>query len=155
MEELKIEHLAPYLPYKLKFLCTDGYEHEMVGLELVDILLISHQGDFGRVNINTMNIKPLLYPLSHLTKEIEVNGERFVPIAEFWKMNHNLDKIGEFKANISDCEAYIKSNHLAFFFDFSADLRNVKFWIIKKLFEWHFDVNSLIEKGLAIDKTTL
>jgi len=25
------------------------------------------------------------------------------------------------------------------------------YWIVKKLYEWHFDVNGLIEKGLAIN----
>lgn len=32
---------------------------------------------------------------------------------------------------------------------------SIPYWIVKKLYEFHFDVHGLIEKGLAIDKNTL
>ena len=33
--------------------------------------------------------------------------------------------------------------------------KGMKYGIIERLFEWHFDINGLINEGLAIDKNTL
>ena len=33
--------------------------------------------------------------------------------------------------------------------------KNTPYWIMEKLFKWHFDVFNLLEKGLAIDINTL
>ena len=123
--KLTIEHLAAYLPYGLK-----GFSREEnLGVELVkgystysidnEIYLITNVGD-----IDIELFQPLLRPLSYLTKEIEHNGERFVPIE---KLQSN--KGFEWRPEIIHLCSY----------------QNVQ-----KLLSWHFDIFGLIESGLAI-----
>lgn len=79
-------------------------------------------------------IKPILRPLSDLTKEIEVNGEKFVPLDILDKRNNiGLIEILE-----------------------DSDLINtLPYFCIEFLNKWHFDVHNLIHRGLAIDINTL
>jgi hypothetical protein len=80
--------------------------------------------------------KPILRPLSDLTKEIEVNGERFVPIVElsyYANEQTNKGKVG-LEWGIVNTFPYLD---------------------IQKLLSWHFDIYNLIEQGLAIDINTL
>jgi hypothetical protein len=135
---LEIKHLAPYLPYKLKCLYThtnkigtisniytigDGYDNEDVKLSI----------DYNNEEHIWM-FKPILRPLSDLTKEIEVNGEKFVPQKKmpyldfYWLIT-----------SVNPQELVMKNNY--------ED--------ILKLLEWQFDVFGLIENNLAIDINTL
>ena len=75
MGKLEFKHLAPYLPYKLKVQYWDrkivmnagqGSSKNWIGISAT----IQKQGE---------NCKPMFRPLSDLTKEIKVNGEKFVP----------------------------------------------------------------------------
>lgn len=68
--KLELKHLAPYLPYGLKLVYLDGSIRDLIYLDLQSL---------SRIGIYC---KPILRPLSDLTKEIEVNGEKFVPIIE-------------------------------------------------------------------------
>jgi len=84
--ELELKHLAAYLPYGLKIQGqTHGEIQEMTGLNS-GVVMINHNtkgwADF-------YDIKPILRPLSDLTKEIEINGEKFVPILELSKCVDN------------------------------------------------------------------
>jgi hypothetical protein len=90
------------------------------------------------------NYKPLLYPLEYLTKEIEVNGEKFVPI-EWLNKNKSvkLIKVTNTKGNIEVFNG--KTSNLRFF----------EYCVIEKLAQWHIDFQGLIEAGLAIDINTL
>lgn len=111
--KLELKHLAGYLPYKLQI---EDYEPKFMIFDLTgaNIEYVIHY-----------KTKPILRPLSDLTKEIEVNGEKFVPY-------ENLSAHFE-------VEYYGNMLH-----------KNVE-----KLLEWHFDVFGLIENGLAIDINTL
>lgn len=76
----------------------------------------------------------ILRPLSDLTKEIEHNGEKFVP--------HT--KLGG-RPNLTDYDI-----------DYLSKKINVmSYGLITQLIEWHFDVFGLIEKGEAIDINTI
>lgn len=92
------------------------------------------------------NVKPILYPLSSLTKEIEHNGEKFVPYVELLRAaafdidNMTGEEIEHFK------NAYA---------GFNLDLEIIAFSDAVKLIEWKFDLAGLIEKGEAIDVNTL
>lgn len=77
-------------------------------------------------------IIPLVRPLSDLTKEIEHNGERFVPVDK-------LDEINGFTFFGS-----IKN-----FYTVYEKGEYVPYWVAQKLYEWHFDFYLLLEKGLA------
>ena len=121
--KLNIEHIAPYLPYSVKV--GDG------------------RTPFALTADNFSNVFPYiteiyLHPLSNLTKEIEVNGEKFVPIDWF---NENY-------AAIQYTKEQMQNHFISFGTKMSYD-------ICQKLFEWHFDLFELIEKDLAIDINTL
>lgn len=130
---LTIKELAPYLPYGLELYNRQSFTRKMHALESGDKFV-------NIEDVDCLNFKPILRPLSDLTKEIEVNGEKFVPIE------------------------YIKINFECFNFDYddtfilgedSVNYKYLPFMIIFKLLKWHFDIFGLIEKGLAIDKNTL
>lgn len=78
-------------------------------------------------------IKCYKRPLSDLTKEIEVNGEKFVPIN---KMPSNWQRYTN-----NEIQAH--------------NIQALNYRTFQLLLEWHFDVFGLIEKGLAIDFNTL
>lgn len=115
--KLKLYHLAGYLPYELKYKdIPDGFE----GIRELNLFSI----DWCLVNG-----KPILRPLSDLTKEIEVNGEKFVP--KNW-LGYNY--IGE---------------------NLGTNMATWSHRTVQKLYEWHFDIHGLISTGLAIDINTL
>lgn len=84
--------------------------------------------------------KPILRPLSDLSKEIEHGGEKFVPIEKIIELDGMI--------NISEINAlgrYIQNSGLKF----------VPFSIVEILVIWHFDIADLISKNQAIDINTL
>src|SRR6478736_9984112 len=133
--KLELKHLAGYLPYGLKGISTE----ENLGIEIVKGYSIYGKNDTICLATNVDDIdlelfKPILRPLSDLTKEIEVNGEKFVPLDELWKY-HNFSAMR--------------------WGDIETDPTRYPYTIVEKLLEWHFDIHGLIEKGLAIDINTL
>lgn len=72
--ELQLKHLAPYLPYQLKV--------ELLNFPIgknIRTLELDCGHDF-HFYLQKNWVRPHLHPLSDLTKEIEVNGEKFVPL---------------------------------------------------------------------------
>lgn len=168
---LELKHLASYLPYKLKVI---NYEKPL-NARLVDLIAGKPYEQY----------KPILRLLSDLTKEIEINGEKFVPIIELFKMRtqHLSDSIDKYY--IENDTAILKLQENAYpdgemsychFFEIDIEPEAVNFslateyykidtdgiWkeefgfvgnefnMLQKLYEWHFDVFGLIEKGLAV-----
>lgn len=176
MQGLELKHLAPYFPYKLKgfiersetFYYLDTFNNMMgKGIE-------SRTIDMWLSN----NIKPILRPLSDLKKEIDVNGEKFIPIIELAKMafpNKNTFEIHDTRFEVVFNEKTIidkRIEYSTFAYDcirkgFCINTLDSNFNIIRaysvpnqlqlfeKIFEWHFDLSGLIEKNLAIDINTL
>lgn len=140
MKTLTIEHLAAYLPYGLKF--QSG--HQLVGLyngnsDITRPLLMS-ETESGPIDweANFDMDKPLLRQLSQLTKTIEHNGERFVPIDRLLS-EREVDAEWDFIEAIVD--------------DWASAADKMKFapmTIANKMHSWHFDTFGLIEAGLAI-----
>lgn len=126
MKTLELKDICGYLPYGLKFL-SDYFStpHEIVSIDLTD-----NTADFsnncGYTNKSLGEVKPILRPMSDLTKEITHRGEKFVPLLA-------LDKLNCFP--ISDTDKALR------YYD--------------KLNEWMFDYRGLISAGLAIDVNTL
>ena len=93
-----------------------------------------------------MEFKPLLYPLEYLTKEIEVNGERFVPLSILEKNFRPLSR---------DLSIYLFNGRICIDIETEDYSQTIDlfdgFLIIQQLFKWHFDVFGLIEAGLAVD----
>lgn len=134
MEKLELKNIAPYLPYniRLKFVS----KHNIDKLSKEDIVYLNQINEgFICVNgykTNNKSYLPILRPLD-LTKEIEHNGEKFVPLYELIKE----DKA--FTLDFIECYG----------------IEELKLSVYEKLLEWHFDIFGLIEKGLAIDINTL
>jgi len=131
--KLELKHLAGYLPYELKIKCGE-ITRATLTLDTVTSELISVK----EILLNNA-FKPILRPLSDLTKEIEVNGKKFVPVLEFRKIHDTSASNEDIQEGISD---QLKTD-------------SVPHWIVKKLYEWHFDIHGLIENNLAIDINTL
>ena len=85
---------------------------------------------------------PILYPLSDLTKEIQHNGLKIVPLSEIIedeRCNSDIQHLSRMILNL----------------DIKDLCLNYPFWVVQKLVEWHFDVAGLIEKGQAENINTL
>lgn len=137
--ELTIEHLVPYLPYELKM--YDSYNDRIETLSSLHTkadecitLFYKNVGHSRRIN----EVKPILRPLSDLTKEIEFNGEKFVPL-EILSQKDNIYYHDKYMREIISNQQHLK-NQLYYY---------------SKLFDWHFDVFNLIKNNLAIDINTL
>jgi hypothetical protein len=104
--------------------------------------------DGGSTGKSLKEIKFLLRPLSDLTKEIDVNGEKFVPKLELNELCRNLPfyRVTDFRLfGIDEVLSDFRSEY---------DLMDI-YNVIQKLLEWHFDIYGLIPSGLAIDINTL
>lgn len=171
----KQEFLAMSLPHELKFMLvadirddfedepiyTTGAIWELIGVNILKDLYISvGEGDLGDLYRNGNNwlsiesgLKPILHPLSDLTKPIEHKGEKFVPIL----------KLALYPAMELMGVGYEKKSYYAGFkygediirFTIPSDANSMDFFTVQKLIEWHFDVADLISKNEAIDVNTL
>lgn len=141
--KLEFKHLAGYLPWRLKI--YDGEYSRVVTFSYATYSTIDiGVGKLFRPNYDFRMGLPILRPLSDLAKEIEVNGEKFVPIDKI------LREIG-FNYTL-ECRNQDKSWILNDGYRALGEMPHNK---IQKLYEWHFDIHGLIEKGLAIDINTL
>jgi hypothetical protein len=167
-QKLELKHIAPYLPYgipailspkgifnqddeypnpRTKELCIvkniSIWEPEITGqLHISD----TYSFDFDEIE----EICICLRPLSDLTKEIEVNGERFVPLSVL---------VEKFRPLSRDLSIYLFNGSICIDIETEDYSQTIDlfdgFLIIQKLIKWHFDIFGLIEKGLAIDINTL
>ncbi len=143
MNKLELKHLAPYLPHGLiinqhREDLDKNYQSEMVALFSDKIKVISEKFPFSE-EIGYYEAKPILRPLSDLTKEIEHDGKKFVPLGVL--QLHDNVKI--------DCDGVVTDGRDEY------GLKWLAYESMQFLLNWHFDVFGLIEKGLAIDINTL
>ena len=135
--KLELKHIAPYLPYGLKF--RNGKEFDVVtGIDnnTVISLFRGHLANFTSIE----EIKPILRPLSDLTKEIEVNGTKYESVEHYFEEIYYTQTFHKQVKSIIQDERWI--NHCEYI-------------LVEFLFEHHFDVFGLIPQGLAIDFNTL
>ena len=148
MKKLELKHLAPYLPYNLKVF--DDYYSEiryLAALAFSDCGIVK-QLHYPSQTREYNEIKPILHPLSDLTKEIEHNGEKFKPFDELSNFLYITEK-DNFDTVLS-ARLWVETMIL-----YRPDCLTLPFNVVQKLFEWHFDVFGLIKDGLAIDINTL
>lgn len=136
---LTLDKICGYLPYGLKVWNNkDQYPYELLALEKDNMTLESGDMSFYWC-------KPILRPLSDLTKEITVNGETFVPKDRLREISGAFEPDEEFKNPFS--LHFIDKKIIGF----SALCMHVdQLQLFQKLYEWHFDIHSLIESGDAI-----
>ena len=166
MKKLELKHFAPYLQYKPSVLIDGLYTREVIGFVGLyeGLVQIERKGqDFGDY-IDVRRCKLVLRPLSDLTNEIEVNGEKFVPIRNLKTGGTNIEKT----YTIEDWNgvSYVccdnESHELRFSaqsgFDrrYNGESRQIYAYdLFQKLLEWHFDIFGLIEASLAVDYNSL
>lgn len=155
--ELELKHLAPYLPYGLKWK-FDGEDltHDIVGLDITNrgVKLISPYNDYGDCVISSG--KPLLLTMSSLYTEME---DGTVPIVEIYKKMFVWPQIKEYKIE-DGCLKFGKHTFewVEEFRAFSLDgetayiLIEVSDYLDENHFDWRY---GLIDKGLALDKTKI
>lgn len=162
---LEIKHLAPYVPYEpyARVIREDG-EFDFIQLNAPQLNLFHHEYHY--------DFKPILRPFSDISNEIElpkdspqiaIYGNKFIPLAELLKIKY--PKWTKEKANSRYSEIHIENNRACFKYMATLEVKLMpqfsdfflynEYWIIEKLFEWHFDVFGLIEKKLALDYNTI
>ena len=114
MKEITLKEWSAYLPYGLKFKTKRGLDTLST---LSDELINCDFEEWYSLN----NIKPILYDLSWLTREITHEGERFIPL-------YKLQKIDK---------AFV----LTFIETFGYE--ELKVEVFELLLEWRFNVFSL------------
>lgn len=136
--KLETKHLAPYLPYKLKMKFHNWETYELHGLSFTDEgePCTIRDGNFSMSRSNIKLSRPILRPLSDLTKKIEYDGREFIPyneLVDVYGFEH-IERANKVNLQIED---YV--------------VRRCSYYLIQKLLEWHFDIFGLIPKKLAID----
>lgn len=145
--KLELKHIACYLPYELKvyhsaFMFRSNWNENELGVmvgvtdniqnETFDIVMIRERDKY-KLQDSRGHFKPVLRPLSDLTKEIEHNGE---------------------KINIFDRIEIYKGSGVDYLIE-QIKLGLVEVIIFNLLLEYHFDVFGLLEQNLAIDINTI
>ena len=126
--KLELKHLAPYLPYELKGFCTDDLQgvEIMNGLQKISDSCIEVISD--KEPMDLVYFKPILFPLSSLTKE---------DVKNFYQFNNDDFKSIDLKEWAEDLMFFIKTKE-------PFQLSQFEYLLSKK-----FDVFGLIELGLA------
>lgn len=138
MKTLELKDICGYLPYGLKFL-SDYFStpHEIVSIYLTD-----NTADFsnncGYTNKSLGEVKPILRPMSDLTKEITHRGEKFVPLGVLNNRGH-----------------FIEFDTAGLLYTVGGCMDSDWLMVFDKFHEWMFDYRGLISAGLAIDVNTL
>lgn len=153
--KLKLNHLAPYLPYGLKCSIMGEFIDEYDEPRIAKIFTLNgvqtYPHDTTEVAMVSDNeychepvisdVFPILRPLSDLTKEIKHNGDKFIPIDWLEDKYYTLS-LNKEAERLLDEDGVNWVNHLSYL-------------LIIHLLEWHFDIFNLIEEKLAIDINTL
>jgi hypothetical protein len=135
----KIEYIAMSLPYNLKFdIKSELYPYPtLIGIRK-DHLEFNYHGSYLSFHKDFSGI-PVLRPLSDLNKEMQ-DGRTYLQYFECM-FDFESDKTCPIRM-------YINSG-------WTTTINELPFEMVIKLVEWHFDICGLIEKGEAIDVTTL
>ncbi|TDS14757.1 hypothetical protein [Sphingobacterium paludis] len=143
MDKLTLEHISPYLAYGLRVLRPDGKTVLQVEGTANGLLILMEPNQSSNTYGDFLGNKPILRPLSDLTKEIEHNGEIKTKI-EFLVLETD-----------TYCDAY--QEWLESFLDNPEQSRIVQapYEVFNELVKEHFDVFGLIAAGLAVDMNTL
>lgn len=180
MDKLELKHIAPYLPYGLKVLSQHGEVSEINSINWsldghlrTELNLCVQKSPSRFRGANLEHIKPILRPLSDLTKEITIKGEAFVPLVELFNIKYargaydildtyshghmhtikvSWDKV---RSSISRFTYNSESGSFVFVDNNKHTLVSYQLEMFNKLYEWYFDLNNLIESGLAVDVNTI
>lgn len=166
MKNLELKDICSYLPYGLKCASKQWKEPmQIVGVQKRLVYIECLVDDIS-------NIKPYLYSMDWITKEITHKGETFVPIVELAKINepeYTSIEIND-KGRVSINTPYVE-NMTMVYDSINAIFLNLTIRkdgsyrletsraarkqqpLFDKLSEWHFDFRGLIDAGLALPVT--
>ena len=184
-DKLTVGNLAPYLEHGLKFQgneFTDGEPFELYKLWMGNIhgkgptatlhCYAADESETIYLNSSLEQPKPILRPLSDLTKPITVKGEELVPLERIFAMWYDnipntvykISKTGfeysfshwqydRYEIRIEFQEFVLRHNT----YDGSELLESnaVEYTIYDQLNKWHFDTQNLIEANLAVNVNDL
>ena len=109
--KLELCHLAPYLPYKLDFITQSGKVFKSETKDCFEIRILKGNSPNGNKQyhsltlgkINRGEFKPILRPLSDLTKEINIEGYGEITPINFFENECDDDFFGD-----TDFKEYIE-----------------------------------------------
>ena len=182
--ELELKDIYKYLPFGLNCGLMGEHDEETEQPILFELYSLCSDNVIvleGKDELNCQyeDLFPILRPMSDLIKPITVDGETFVPIEGLIKIAFSKEtehfeiekKYGSSSSAIAaEWTFSIKSKYrfvysFGLFFCYIGNNLNpygeteIPFYNQELLFDFlyslHFDVNGLIEKGLAIDINTL
>ena len=130
--KLETKHLAPYLPYKLKGIYEMSSKQKQETLQAIDTLGKCRTDEDLRW-FEIKMFKPILQPL----------------------FNDNFDYTIFLMDNFPEEKWADAYNDIMNGVGFGVKIEQIPYELHEFLFENHFDVFGLIEKGLAIDINTL
>ena len=144
MKEITLKEWSAYLPYGLKFKTKRGLDTLST---LSDELINCDLEEWYSLN----KVKPILYDLSWLTREITHEGETFVPLLNLVDPDKSdWDKMEclEFQAvpNIPQSQKWFKVKHLELGEVIQINPFNLEVLphkVFQKLIEWKFNVFNL------------
>lgn len=148
--KLELKHLAAYLPYGLEIQVDTTFWHEkreaflavLIGIFDFETLTVKYVDEYDTTySSNIGDFKPILRPISDLTKQIEVNEEKVIIARELVKISDGW---------ISDDENFNQWVY-NYFNDISIYPKYIHDLITECLLKNHFDVFELIKDGLAVD----
>lgn len=131
MKTLELKDICGYLPYGL----MQKHYNDVCSFT------IATQSCMGKDVFHEMPIrfgKPILRPMSDLTKEITHRGEKFVPLDVFNDRGH-----------------FIEFDTAGLLYTVGGCMDSDWLMVFDKFHEWMFDYRGLISAGLAIDVNTL
>ena len=140
MKTLELKDICGYLPYGL----MQKHYNDVCSFT------IATQSCMGKDVFHEMPVrfgKPILRPMSDLTKEITHRGEKFVPMVE-------LGECANVEVEVADFE-FKRDKVIDVLFHNILSGERSSIIIFDKLNEWMFDYRGLISAGLAIDVNTL
>ena len=140
-KELLLKDLCARLPYN-PLISINGERYRMEEIRNALIGINKYKITVDGCDIEYMNIKPYLFPLSSITEEQSMELFKLFGISL-------VDSIGADYIKINECTG------ITFFLNKGFDVETY----LDKLIDWlnknHFDYRGLIEKSLALDATNL
>lgn len=135
--KLELKYLAPYLPYGLK----GKWHPEDITPHIYEMISLSD----GQINqiLSFTCCSPILRPLADLTKTIFQFEYGEPTTLEDW-INGNCD-LGALRWVLKDKAKEQRQERIM----------DLPYFVAEYLFQYHFDLFGLIEKGLAIDINTI
>ncbi len=138
-EKLEAKHISMYIPHGL---VVQGRRHggmhtyyEVTGLKGDRVVV---RGAFAP-NIPLKRVKPVLRPIEDIMNTISHDGFLIKP----FNMLRALSKTGyHFNFSEKEMRKIIESGDL--------DMGKMPYWMVVQCVEWHFDVNNLIKRELAL-----